>query len=1034
MRSFLQSVKAISRNFNHSAISLFSVVKNQKVASTKLWMLLFLSGGVSISYSLLAAIMPSSALAGDLEFAVGSYTTPPNGPSTTTQTATLLNNTVDAPVSGGTFVTYTPTISMSAAFSNQQYTGGLTFGATINNSAKTPVAQPVFNKMNSFGSPTSSMFTSTSSSTAGTGISVVDNYAFEMFASVEPLFSGNAPTNGRYYYGDLTLTFNRPVSNPVIQMVGFGGVFSYTLSGVTSTHGHSVEVELSTTGITASKLSGSNTLSVTGNKILNSASTLNSSCVTNATTGAAPGGACGSVLFTGTNITTLTFKVYVRGDNQSGPWSTNGISGTLSPAYSGDAFLFGGVSVAQPVTVSGTVFKDANGLTDSLINGTGANAGGLFANLVDGNSKVVASTNVTANGTYSFLAIGTGTYSVSLSTTAGVQGNTAPAASLPSGWANTAEGTATAGDGTVDGSTSITVGTTDVTGVNFGIEQLPTAVGGTATSQVNPGGTTSVPVLTTLFTGSTDPDGTIASYKVTAFPSNTTTLVINGTSYTSGSFPVAGVTVPVAQLNTIQVDPIDGTLSVGISFKAIDNAGQASSNTATATLPFTAPVYSIQGNVFDDLDGSKIQAASGENYTAANITAVLLDASSKVVSTTAVDATGNYTLTNVPAGTYTVKIIQTPATALTTGAVIPPANDILPTNWVATGENNNGTPDATVDRTQSVTVTSANITNINFGIEQLPTAVGGTATSQVNPGGTTSVSVPTTLFTSSTDPDGTVASYKITAFPTNTTTLIINGTSYTSVSFPAAGVTVPAAQLNTIQVDPIDGTLSVGISFKAIDNAGQASSNTATATLPFTASSPANLLLVKRITAINGVKLNVYKDDTTTTSLYDATNDNNINWPLPLNTNATLGDTNISAFLQGAIDGGKVKPGDTIEYTIYFLNTGGGNANNVRVCDRIIDSQKILSGSPIQLQKNSAIPTALTSVAGDDRATFYASSADPAIVNCNFTGTPTIDNGAIVVDATGATGSPTWTTLPSSTGPGTTDTYGFVRFTTKVNP
>jgi uncharacterized repeat protein (TIGR01451 family)/fimbrial isopeptide formation D2 family protein len=194
-----------------------------------------------------------------------------------------------------------------------------------------------------------------------------------------------------------------------------------------------------------------------------------------------------------------------------------------------------------------------------------------------------------------------------------------------------------------------------------------------------------------------------------------------------------------------------------------------------------------------------------------------------------------------------------------------------------------------------------------------------------------------------------------------------------------------------------------------------------------------NVFLVKRITAINGTPLNVYKDDTDNTALH-AADDNNVNWPTPLNTNTALGDTTISTFLRGAIDGGKVKPGDTIEYTIYFLNAGGSNANNVRVCDRIIDSQKILSGSPVLLQKNSATPTILTSSADTDRATFYPSSSDPAITKCNFTGTPTIDNGAIVVDVTGATGSPAWTTLPGSTGAGTTDTYGFVRFTTKVNP
>ncbi len=199
-------------------------------------------------------------------------------------------------------------------------------------------------------------------------------------------------------------------------------------------------------------------------------------------------------------------------------------------------------------------------------------------------------------------------------------------------------------------------------------------------------------------------------------------------------------------------------------------------------------------------------------------------------------------------------------------------------------------------------------------------------------------------------------------------------------------------------------------------------------TLP-TVSDP-NVLLVKRITAINGNRTSNPNDSTPLNGVEDdpTINDTNTNWPLP-----TTGTPAISTFLTGAVDGGKVKPGDTIEYTIYFLNTGSGNANNVRICDRMTGEQKFLSGSTIQLQQNRDTPTALTSSAGDDRATFYSSSSDPAITNCNFTGTPTIDNGAIVVDVTGAS-NPVWTKLLGSTGPGTTDTYGFVRFTTKVNP
>jgi uncharacterized repeat protein (TIGR01451 family) len=167
-------------------------------------------------------------------------------------------------------------------------------------------------------------------------------------------------------------------------------------------------------------------------------------------------------------------------------------------------------------------------------------------------------------------------------------------------------------------------------------------------------------------------------------------------------------------------------------------------------------------------------------------------------------------------------------------------------------------------------------------------------------------------------------------------------------------------------------------------------SNDSSTVSTMTVSSP-NVLLVKRITAINGDRTKNPNDNTPLNVVVNdpTAGDNNAAWPLP-----ATGVPAVSNYLQGEINAGKVKPGDTIEYTIYFLNAGGGNASNVRVCDRIIDSQKFLSGSSIQLQKNSATPTALTSGAGDDRATFYASSSDPAITNCNFTSTPTLDNSA----------------------------------------
>jgi hypothetical protein len=190
----------------------------------------------------------------------------------------------------------------------------------------------------------------------------------------------------------------------------------------------------------------------------------------------------------------------------------------------------------------------------------------------------------------------------------------------------------------------------------------------------------------------------------------------------------------------------------------------------------------------------------------------------------------------------------------------------------------------------------------------------------------------------------------------------------------------------------------------------------------------ANVLLVKRITAINGINLNTYKDNTTDPRAAD---DNSPNWPAPLNTNAALGDTSISSFLRGAIDAGEAKPGDTIEYTIYFLNAGNVDASGVRICDRILGVQQ-LNGTTIELQQNNTSPTSLTSAVDGDRATFYPISS--AATNCNFTNSPTADNGAVVVDVTGATGTPIWSVLTGSTGQSTPNSYGFIRFTTQVNP
>jgi uncharacterized repeat protein (TIGR01451 family) len=221
------------------------------------------------------------------------------------------------------------------------------------------------------------------------------------------------------------------------------------------------------------------------------------------------------------------------------------------------------------------------------------------------------------------------------------------------------------------------------------------------------------------------------------------------------------------------------------------------------------------------------------------------------------------------------------------------------------------------------------------------------------------------------------------------------------------------------------------------------------------------LLLVKRITGMkkstdlatdpmrrinpnDGKVLNAYVNET------NNPDDNSpMNWPTPVATN-----------LIGAVDGGKVSPGDTIEYTIYFLNNQGADAIGVKLCDPILSSQSFNStgaygaGKDMQLQIGIDPVIDLTAVnnPAEDRAYAYTAGNAPAVGTCNI---PAASQGlpGVEIDLTGATSTnqPALTAIPGAISPGTasatstsgtanatlpntTFPYGLFRFTTKVNP
>jgi uncharacterized repeat protein (TIGR01451 family) len=211
----------------------------------------------------------------------------------------------------------------------------------------------------------------------------------------------------------------------------------------------------------------------------------------------------------------------------------------------------------------------------------------------------------------------------------------------------------------------------------------------------------------------------------------------------------------------------------------------------------------------------------------------------------------------------------------------------------------------------------------------------------------------------------------------------------------------------------------------------------------FAISNP-NVLLVKRITAINGsftnggVALNTYDPDPTYP--YDKnviqarlTPPSSINWP------NTTGATS-STFLLGARNGGNTQPNDEVEYTIYFLSTGTSPAKNVTLCDRIPRHQAFVPNAfngftvapntapvlpigdrGIEVSQGSTI-YGYTNIGDGDAARYYPPGS-PLPSACTQTGS-TEDNGTVVVNLGD---------VPNATAPGSpVDSYGFLRFRARV--
>jgi hypothetical protein len=246
----------------------------------------------------------------------------------------------------------------------------------------------------------------------------------------------------------------------------------------------------------------------------------------------------------------------------------------------------------------------------------------------------------------------------------------------------------------------------------------------------------------------------------------------------------------------------------------------------------------ITGTVFNDANGNTVVDNSEEGTSLSeSLYVYLVNEAGVIEDSTKVRANGTYDLVPTPGKAYTLRLSNQQHVIGTSPAV----NPVVSPGWIFTGENgagNTGSGDGTPDGILALSAEYLDITQQNFGIQQLPTAGNGTNPA-VNQTGSLPVNVPLTTFTNgsaSSDPaPGNIASIAITAIPTGAASITVNGVKYGDggATIPPGGIVIqtdgsgaPIAG-TTITVDPIsDGATAVTIPFVAIDNAGGRSVNT----------------------------------------------------------------------------------------------------------------------------------------------------------------------------------------------------------------
>lgn len=246
---------------------------------------------------------------------------------------------------------------------------------------------------------------------------------------------------------------------------------------------------------------------------------------------------------------------------------------------------------------------------------------------------------------------------------------------------------------------------------------------------------------------------------------------------------------------------------------------------------------SISGTVYNDADGYLDNDVDGVGIntpeTGSPIYAYLVQGNI-IMDRVAVAANGKYTLGRINTFVDYTVVISTIVKNIGDNAPL----CVLPTNWVNTGEefgnfnlSGTGLETGASNGTIGAKADTANVVFVDFGIQKRPDSDNKNAPSQLNPGGTIQVLVPT--LTGTDREDGTLNG------SSNDTvvikTLPTNGKLYYNNVLVTVGQIIPNFNSTLLKVDPdFNGVGTIIFTYVWKDGAGFEDLSPATVTMPFT--------------------------------------------------------------------------------------------------------------------------------------------------------------------------------------------------------